>query len=298
MLQRCTLAAAPAVALSSGRRGGVASAALLSKHRSRAAVCGGERLLLVRFVARSQARSACLSSVPPSSKRRGPHMHMPCSLASLSGAASWLQRIRAAASTDDASSEEDDDDRVLLVAEQEPRVTVAAPRGALASYCRMLRSQTLDWRDTAIVVPRVSGEELLALAAWLNREPLSYKIVAPACAASDALDIPLLLRDVDIWLEAQEAKENTTGGGGVLGEFNEYFHVRSFKPSAGSYDEQEARYIKRGCANYEWAMQLTKNHRLLRFKAALLATLERLSERNARKLLLHVARRELLENAK
>ena len=97
---------------------------------------------------------------------------MPPWLASLADAAARLQRDLAAGSTNNASGEVDEDDRLTLVAEQEPRVTAVVPRGALASYCRLLRSQTLDWRDTTIVVPHVDGKQLLALAAWLNREPL------------------------------------------------------------------------------------------------------------------------------
>ena len=271
MLQRCTFKAVPAVTLGSGQHGGkrVAPAALLSKHRSRAAVCSAERPLLVGFPARQQSRSARLGSVAPSAKRRGPHL-LPWP-ASLADTASRLQRNRAATNKSDTSEEEEDDDRLTLVAEQEPKVTAVAPRSTLASYCRLLRSQTLDWRDTIIVVPRVSGKQLLALAAWLNREPLCYDRVAPACEAAEALEIPMLLRDVDLWLEAQEAKESTKGSSGVLGMFNGDIQV-SFS-GAETYAQQEARYDKLGRNNFDWAMQLVKAHRLPRFKAALMASI-------------------------
>ena len=300
MLQRCALAASPAVALCSTPRGGVAPAALLSKHRSRSAVCSAKRPLLVGFAARRHARNARLRNVPPSSRQRGPTCCLPPWLASLADAAARLQRDLAAGSTNNASGEVDEDDRLTLVAEQEPRVTAVVPRGALASYCRLLRSQTLDWRDTTIVVPHVDGKQLLALAAWLNREPLRYDVVAPACVAAEALAIPLLLRDVDLWLEAQEAKENTKAGGGVLGAFNKDFHTvyNSAALAVESYGQQEARYTRLGASNFDWAMQLARAHNLPRFKAALMATLERLSQRNAMELLLHIARRELLKNTK
>jgi hypothetical protein len=172
MMHCCTLAASPVVVLCSASRGGVAPAALLQKRRSRAPVCSAKRSLLAGFAARGHARDARLRNVPPSSRQRGPTCCLPPWLASLADAAARLQRDLAAGSTNNASGEVDEDDRLTLVAEQEPRVTAVVPRGALASYCRLLRSQTLDWRDTTIVVPHVDGKQLLALAAWLNREPL------------------------------------------------------------------------------------------------------------------------------
>ena len=297
MSLRCALAASPAAVLSLGPRGGTASAALLSKHRSRAAACGAARPLLSGVAARQPARGARLHSAPQSHKQqRGPtppYFFASCLLAD--AARRLLQHGRATATMQVTNDEEDDDDdRVTLVAEQEPSVTASAPRGALASYCRLLRSQAQDWRDSAVVVPHVDGKQLLALAAWLNREPLRYDTLSAACAASQALDVPLLLHDIDLWLEAQEREESTQRGGGALVAFNDVFRGDEADFFASVW---EARFIRRGARNFDWAMWLAMSYRLPRFRAALLASLERLPSDNARELLLHVARRALLEDA-
>ena len=261
-------------------------------------MCGAERLLSVSFAARRRERSARLRSVAPSSKQRGPQQPRRIVSRLADAALKLVQPNRAADNTSVAPQEEVDDDKLVLVAEQEPRVTAPAPRGALASYCRLLRSQTLDWRDTTVVVPHVNGQQLLALAAWLNREPLRYDKVAAACIAGEALDIPLLLRDVDLWMEARETQESTNGGAGVFGAFNLDFRYDYSRGLDISLEAQKAKFRANGKQDYDFAMYLAKNHRLPRFRKALLASLKRLPEQNARQLLLHVAQRELQDNAK
>ena len=144
----------------------------------------------------------------------------------------------------------------------------------------------------------MNGKQLLALAAWLNRKPLHYDMVAAACAAGEALDIPLLLRDVDSWMTARETKKSTNGGAGALGAFHLDFWYDYSRGLDTPLEAQEAKHRADGIRNYDFAMYLAKNHRLPRFRKALLASLKRLPEKNAKELLLHVAQRELQDNAK
>jgi len=168
------------------------------------------------------------------------------------------------------------------------------PRGALLSYCGLLQPHAHDLRD-GYEVP-ISGDQLLALAAWLDREPdtLSYENVEDACAAAKALDAPLMLRSVDVWLGAQEAWESTHVGGGVLGQFN-------YKPAnlASKYSKGTPVTPANAGERFQWAVQLATKYRLPRFAAAFYESLTRYSlpDRNARELLLHVARHALLSNA-
>ena len=185
MLQRCTLAASPAAVLCPAPRGGVAPAALLQKRRSRAAVCSAERPLLSGIAARQHAHVGRLRSVPPFWTQQRMHPWYASSVAY-----PLQQRCRANAIMRMTYDEEVADDFDVLVAEQEPSVTANVPRGALATYCRLLRSQPLGTRDGAIVVP-VSGTQLIVLAAWLNRDPEALRygtVVQEACAAAKALD--------------------------------------------------------------------------------------------------------------
>ena len=281
MLQRCALAASPAVVLCSAPRGGVASAAPLQKRRSRAAVYSAERPLLFGVAARWHARGWRLLDAPPSWTQHPWY------------ASPLLQRCRATAIKSMASDEEAADDCDVLVAEQQPSMTALAPRGALTAYCRLLRSQPLEMRDGAIVVP-VSGKQLFVLAAWLNRDSdaLQYDNVEEACAVAKALDIPLLLQNVDAWLAAQEA--SSEDGGGVLGEFNcESINTpHHFSPDTRVTPDNAMQW-------FDWAVQLAQDYRLPRFSSALCGSLEEdwLPDENARELLLHVMRRKLLEDA-
>ena len=121
---RCAVAPPPAVVLSSGRRGTASAALPPAGHRSRAAVCGAERLLPVSFVARRRERSARLRSIAPSSKQRGPLQPRRIVSRLADAVLKLLQPNRAADNTSVAPQEEEevDDDQLILVAEQEPSV--------------------------------------------------------------------------------------------------------------------------------------------------------------------------------
>jgi hypothetical protein len=94
------------------------------------------------------------------------------------------QRTLSAAAITPAEEESEDDHLLVLVAELDPTAMAPVPRGALAAYCRQLRSAAEDWRNGSLLVPGVTGKQLLTLAAWLNRAPSALQWVrdcVPAC---------------------------------------------------------------------------------------------------------------------
>jgi len=117
MLQRCSLAASPAVVLRSDPRGGKLASAV-QQRTGRAAVCSAESPLLPGFAARQHASGARLRSVPPSSVH--PWSANKTALPLLQRVQQLLQRCRANAIVSvESDGEEHDTDRVILAAAED-----------------------------------------------------------------------------------------------------------------------------------------------------------------------------------